>query len=59
VVLTADEGAKIRTLVREKGAKEAARALGLCDVRAVMKAAIELPIARLTAEVIRGRLDRI
>ncbi len=57
-VLTATEGARLRELVRLRGEKPAARAMGL-DERTLCRAAAEAPIGRLTAEVIRGRLDRI
>jgi len=59
VTLTADESARVRTLVRERGAKEASKALGNVDARTLLKAAAEAQVSRLTAEVIRGRLDRI
>lgn len=59
VTLTLDEVARLRALMREKGAKETAKAVGLTDVRTLFKAASEWPISRLSAQVIRERLDRI
>lgn len=52
------EGRRVRELMRARGPKEAARLLGnICEHTAV-KAAAEIPIARLSAEVIRMHLDR-
>lgn len=59
VVLKADECSRIRVLVREKGEASALDFFGLRTPETLYRAAAEQPIARLTAEVIRGRLDRI
>ncbi len=57
--LTIDEAVKLRLLVRELGAKEAAKTVGLADLQTLFKAASESPVSRLTAEVVRHRLERI
>lgn len=59
VVLTTDEGLRLRALLREKGPKGAAKALGLADIQTMFRAASEAPISRLSAQVIRHSLDRI
>jgi hypothetical protein len=59
VTLTPDESRTLRDLVQLRGLKDATRSVGLADWRALAKAAAGFPVARLTAEVIRGRLDRI
>lgn len=58
VTLTSVEGQRLRDLLRDRGEKEAARALGI-NPTTLLKAASEIPVSRLTGEVIRGRLDRI
>lgn len=57
--LTATEGERLRDLVRLRGEKAAIEAVGLRHPEAFYKAAGGFPVSRLTAEVIRGRLDRI
>lgn len=57
--LTAAEAARLRELVTLRGEKEAARAVGLRSAETLYRAIACIPIARLTAEVVRGRLDRI
>lgn len=57
--LTAEQSQKLRELVMLRGEVEAIRSVGLRDAAAFYKAAGGFPVARLTAEVIRGRLDRI
>jgi len=59
VVLTTEESGKLRSLIRDRGAAEAARVAGNIEIRTLQRAASESPIARLTAQVIRGSLDRI
>ena len=59
VTLTPREGARLREVLKEIGADAARHALGNIDAGTLFKAASEVPIARLTAEVIRGKLDRI
>lgn len=59
VTLTADESDRVRTMMRERGAPAAARALGNVDVRTLYRAASEAPIARLSAQVIRHSLERL
>lgn len=59
VVLSTEESARLRLMIRERGAQETARAVGNVEVRTLQRAASECPIARLTAQVIRGSLDRI
>lgn len=56
--LTATEVVALRRAVRDLGAERAAACFGVA-VATLRKAALEEPIARLTAEAIRGRLDRI
>lgn len=56
--LTEAEGVRLRALVRLHGEKAASRIMGVAG-RTLHKAAAEQPVSRLTAEVIRGRLDRI
>lgn len=59
VTLSTADGAKLRSMLRELGPAESRKAMGNIDAETLYKAASEVPIARLTAEVIRGRLDRI
>ncbi len=59
VTLTTAEGQTLRDMVRLRGARDSAQRVGLSDIRTFFKAACELPVSRMTAEVIRGRLDRI
>lgn len=59
VTLTPEESAVVRNVVRLHGIVLATRMLGNVDQRTLLKAAAETPIARLTALVIRGSLDRI
>lgn len=56
--LTRDHVAKLQALVRDRGEVEAARVCGLGRV-ALYKAAAGFAVSRLTAEVLRGKLDRI
>lgn len=58
-VLTPEQCAKVRELLAARGEVAAIRAVGLRDPAAFYKAAGGFPVARLTAEVIRGNLDRI
>lgn len=57
--LNADQVAKLRELVTLRGEVAAIKSVGLRDPAAFYKAAGGFPVARLTAEVIRGHLDRI
>lgn|GEM_PF-2737794 len=59
VILTSVESGRLRVMVREQGETEALRIFGLRSAETLYRAAAEQPIARMTAEVIRGRLDRI
>jgi hypothetical protein len=59
VTLSPAEGQRLRGLVREHGAPEAAKLVGLADPRTIRKAATEEPISRLSAGIIRHSLDRI
>ena len=59
VTLTAIESDRLRGVMRERGEREALRLFGLRSAETLYRAAAEQPIARMTAEVIRGRLDRI
>ena len=59
VVLTSVESGRLRVLMRERGEREMLRFFGLRSAETLYRAAAEQPIACLTAEVIRGRLDRI
>lgn len=59
VVLSAIECDRLRVLVRERGEREALLVIGLRSAETLYRAAAEQAISRLTAEVIRGRLDRI
>lgn len=56
VTLTTDEGDRVRNLLRDIGIVAAAKALGV-TARTVFKAAAESPISRLSAQVIRCRLE--
>jgi hypothetical protein len=58
VTLTAAEGAALRTIVETRGEKGAVRLVGVC-IPTLYKAAGGFPVSRLTAQVIRGSLDRI
>jgi len=57
--LTNEEAARIRDLIILRGARDAARIVGLCDERTVRKAGVGEPIGRLTATVIRQRLSTL
>jgi hypothetical protein len=59
VTLNSNEGARLRAILRDVGVGGAREALGNIDECTLFKAAAEVPVSRLTAEVIRGRLDRI
>ena len=59
VTLSASEGARLREILRVRGDSDALRALGIFHLQTLYRAAAERPIAAMTAEVIRGRLDRI
>jgi hypothetical protein len=54
--LSSDETARLRTLVQIRGEKEAMAAVGLRTPLTFLRAMHGLPVARLTVEVIRGRL---
>jgi hypothetical protein len=58
VTLTNDEVEKLRAFVRGRGAPSAAKAIGI-NPATLRKAGMEEPIARLTAQAIRGSLDRL
>jgi hypothetical protein len=58
VTLSAAEGAALRTLVETRGAKAAVTLVGVC-IPTLYKAAGGFPVSSMTAEFIRGRLDRI
>jgi hypothetical protein len=58
LTLSAEEAATLRASVRLRGEKATVEILGL-DQRTVFRAAAEAPIGWLTANIIRGRLDRI
>lgn len=58
-VLTALETQRLRDLVIVRGERAAILAVGLRSPEAFYKAAAGFPVSRLTAEVIRGSLDRI
>lgn len=55
--LTADEGLAVRNIVRAHGIERAQKMLGNIHWKTLSKAAAEMPIARLTATVIRRSLD--
>lgn len=57
--LSSDECQRLRTLVRDRGERDALKLMGLRSAETLYRAAAEQPIARLTAHVIRGSLDRI
>ena len=57
--LMAGEIVRLRDLIATRGEHDAVRAVGMRDPGVVYKAAAGFPVSRLTAEVIRGRLDRI
>lgn len=57
--LSCDETARLRTIVQLRGEKEAMILVGLRTPATFLRAMHGLPVARLTVEVIRGRLDRI
>jgi len=57
--LSSDEGQRLRTLVRERGERDALKLVGLRCAETLYRAAAEQPIARLTAHVIRHSLDRL
>jgi hypothetical protein len=59
VTLSAAESARLRSLIRDHGARPAAMLVGNVEIRTLQRAASESPIARLTAVVIRHSLDRI
>jgi hypothetical protein len=59
VTLSATESARLGDLVRERGAKDAARAVGLFSAETIRKAALGEPIRRDSAAIIRFSLDRI
>jgi hypothetical protein len=58
VTLSATEGGRLRGIVREHGIQGAAKLLGI-NAATLLKAASEAPVARMTGDFIRGRLDRI
>lgn len=58
-MLSADETARLVALVKLRGEKEAMIAVGLRTPATFLRAMHGLPVACLTVEVIRGRLDRI
>lgn len=57
--LTPEEAARLRTLVQVRGEKEVIALVGLRTPATFLRAMAGLPVATLTIEVIRGRLDRI
>ncbi len=57
--LTAEEGERLRVLVRLHGEKQALVIFGVRHSRTLYRAAAEQPVSWLTANTIRGRLDRI
>ncbi len=57
-VLTSTESQRLRDLVRLKGETAAVRIVGVSR-ETLYKAASECPVSRLSADVIRGRLDSI
>lgn len=57
--LTAEQCAKVREILAARGEVAAIKAIGLRDPAAFYKAAGGFPVSRLTAEVVRGHLDRI
>lgn len=59
VALSAREGAQVRAMMRTVGVSAACRVLGNLDSETLYKAGCEVPIHRMTAEVIRSSLDRI
>ena len=58
-VMTASETSRLRELLNSRGERAAVALVGLRSPEAFYKAAAGAPVSRLTAEVIRGRLDRI
>lgn len=58
-VMTAKESERLRELLTSRGEKAAVALVGLRSPEAFYKAVAGVPVSRLTAEVIRGRLDRI
>jgi hypothetical protein len=59
VTLTPEEGERVRNVVKARGIAAAVQVLGNIDARTLSKAAAEMPIARLSAQVIRFSLERI
>lgn len=57
--LTPDEGVAVRNIVRLNGIERAQKMLGNIHWKTLSKAAAEMPIARLTATVIRKSLDEL
>lgn len=57
--LTVTEAARLRDVLRLRGEKETIAIMGLRSAETLYKAAGGFAVARLTVEVIRGRLDRI
>ncbi len=57
--LTSEEGERLRVLVRLHGERDALVIFGLRHVQTLYRAAAEQPVSVLTANIIRGRLDRI
>lgn len=57
--LTAAETGKLRELVRLRGEREAIAAVGLRSAEAFYKAMAGAPVLCITADCVRGRLDRI
>lgn len=56
--LTDVEAAAVRILIRQVGAKEAAKLLGLCDERTILKAGAGDSLHAYTVLLIRERLPR-
>lgn len=54
--LTASEAAEARALTEKHGAEKAARMLGLCDSRTLIKAIAQVPVSPLTAGIVRTHL---
>lgn len=57
--LNAAECKALRALVLTRGERAALVVIGLRSAETLYRATAELPVSLLTADVIRGRLDRI
>lgn len=56
--LSYSEQVAAQRLVRERGAKQAARLLGLCAEETVRKAALGEPVHPLTVRLVRANLSK-